>query len=51
MYNSAEDRWCGATEIMIQQGYGVAYHGQSKEEIQEQHLANRKILQEQGLVE
>ena len=51
VYNSAEDRWCGATEIMIQQGYGVAYHGQSKEEIQEQHLANRKILQEQGLVE
>ena len=51
VYHSAEDRWCGATEIMIQQGYGVAYHGQSKEEIQEQHLANRKILQEQGLVE
>ena len=50
VYHSAQDRWCGATEIMIQEGYGVKYHGQSKEDIQEQHLANRKILQEQGLV-
>ena len=50
VYNSAEDRWCGATEIMIEEGYGVKYHGQSKDDIQEQHLANRKILQERGLV-
>ena len=49
-YHSAEDRWCGATEIMISEGYGVKYHGQSKDDIQEQHLANRKILQERGLV-
>jgi len=50
VYHSAQDRWCGATEIMIEEGYGVKYHGQSKEDIQEQHLANRKILQERGLV-
>ena len=49
VYHSAEDRWCGATEIMIAQGYGVKYEGQSKEEIQEAHLANRKKLTEQGL--
>ena len=49
VYNSAEDRWCGATEIMIAQGYGVKYEGQSKEDIQEVHLANRKKLTEQGL--
>ena len=35
VYHSAEDRWCGATEIMIAQGYGVKYEGQSKEDIQE----------------
>ena len=35
---------------MIQEGYGVKYHGQSKEDIQEQHLANRIKLQEAGLV-
>ena len=50
VYHSAQDRWCGATEIMIQEGYGVKYHGQSKEDIQEQHLANRIKLQEAGLV-
>jgi len=50
VYNSAEDRWCGATEIMIQKGYGVKYHGQSKEDIQEQHLANRELLKSQGIV-
>ena len=49
VYHSAEDRWCGATEIMIAQGYGVKYEGQSKEAIQEAHLANRKKLTEQGL--
>ena len=49
VYHSAEDRWCGATEIMIAQGYGVKYEGQSKEDIQEAHLANRKKLTEQGL--
>jgi micrococcal nuclease len=51
VYHSAEDRWCGATEIMIAQGYGVKYEGQSKEEIQEAHLANRKKLTEQGLAD
>ena len=51
VYHSAEDRWCGATEIMIAQGYGVKYDGQSKEDIQEAHLANRKKLTEQGLAD
>ena len=50
VYHSAEDRWCGATEVMIQLGYGVKYDGQSKEDIQEAHLANRDKLKAQGLV-
>jgi len=49
VYHSAEDRWCGATEIMIAEGYGVKYHGQSKEDIQEAHLANRDKLKAAGL--
>ena len=36
---------------MIAQGYGVKYEGQSKEDIQEAHLANRKKLMEQGLAD
>jgi len=50
VYHSAEDRWCGATEIMIAEGYGVKYDGQSKDDIQEAHLANRDKLKAQGLV-
>jgi hypothetical protein len=30
--------------LMIQQHHAVAYHGQSKEDIEEQHLANRELV-------
>ena len=40
-----------ATDILIQEGYGVAYHGQSKEEIQEAHLANRQVLIDLGVID
>ena len=29
------------TDILIEEGYAVAYHGQSKDDIQDAHLANR----------
>ena len=35
-------------EIMIMKNLAVRYNGQSKEEIQQQHLDNRKILLEKG---
>lgn len=38
-------------QIMIDQHTAVAYHGQSKDDIEEQHLKNRDLLIEQGLVE
>lgn len=31
-------------QAMIENHHAVAYHGQSKEEVQEQHLKNREIL-------
>ena len=37
-------------ETMIKEGYGVAYHGQSKQTIQEAHLANRQRLIDKGVV-
>lgn len=49
-YFAAEDRWAGSSEIMISEGHGVAYHGQSKDDIAEEHLANRKKLTDLGLV-
>tara|TARA_B100000927_G_scaffold238499_1_gene199434 strand:+ start:90 stop:506 length:417 start_codon:yes stop_codon:yes gene_type:complete len=39
--------WCGDTNInikMIEEHHAVRYHGQSKEEIAEEHIANRDIL-------
>jgi len=37
-------------ETMITEGYGVAYNGQSKQTIQEAHLANRQRLIGKGIV-
>jgi len=37
--------------IMIENGYGVSYHGQSKKEIEEEHLQNRQHLVNMGLIE
>jgi len=49
-YFAAEDRWAGSSEIMISEGHGVAYHGQSKDDIAEEHLANRLKLKASGRV-
>ena len=39
--------WCFNTNVnekMIEEHHAVRYHGQSKQEIAEEHLANREIL-------
>jgi len=33
-----------AQEYMIEKHYGVAYFGQSKDDVKEQHLANRELV-------
>lgn len=38
------------TEIMIEEGHAVPYHGQSKEEIVGDHINNRVRLVENGIV-
>ena len=38
-------------ETMIEENVGVAYHGQSKDDIQEQHLINREKLTSSGCLE
>ena len=32
-------------QLLVDNNHAVSYHGQSKDEIAEQHIANRKILQ------
>ena len=44
------DKWFYLHETMIKNHIGVEYHGQSKYDIDEQHMVNRKILKEKGLI-
>ena len=50
IFNKQEDREMFLADWLIENGIGVAYKGQSKEEIKEQHLANRKRLIKEGRV-
>jgi micrococcal nuclease len=38
------------TKILMDEGHCVEYWGQSKDDVQEQHIANRKRLVESGVV-
>ncbi len=39
------------TDILVEEGHAVAYFGGSKDEIQDKHMANRKKLIREGLVD
>lgn len=39
------------TEIMIEEGHCVPYHGQNKADVQVQHMANRQRLMHEGVVD
>lgn len=39
-----------ATEILIEEGHAVPYHGQSKDDVHAQHMANRERLLNEGKV-
>ena len=38
-------------DILCEEGYAVAYFGGAKEDIQKQHMKNRKKLVKEGIVE
>jgi micrococcal nuclease len=44
------DREMSLNDAMITKRLAVAYHGQSKDDIEAEHLRNREYLYEQGLV-
>ena len=50
IYFPAYDRWSTLTESLIKEGHAVAYHGQSKDDIQDAHMRNRKRLIEAKVV-
>lgn len=39
------------TEILINEGHAVRYHGQNKADVQIAHMANRNLLMENGTVD
>ena len=39
------------TEILIEEGHAVKYHGQNKADVEKMHLANRNMLMENGTVD
>lgn len=50
VYDNGLDAYRSVNEMMIENHIAVAYHGQSKDDIEEEHLKNREILWEQGTI-
>ena len=50
VYDGDTDSTMFLGDIMIREGHAVPYFGLSKEDIQEQHLANRQKLHERGVI-
>ena len=46
VYDAAKDARRSVNEMMIEYGYAVAYHGQSKDDVEAKHMKNREILKE-----
>ena len=44
VYDATTDSSRTLNQIMIDRHYGVEYHGQSKQDIAEEHLRNRELL-------
>ena len=44
IYDPVYDQETTVNSVMIRDHIAVEYHGQSKEEIQEQHIKNREFL-------
>jgi len=49
-FDFVNDRQSTVTQIMIQEGHAVPYHGQSKDDVKEAHIANRERLISEGVV-
>ena len=50
IYDPRQDRERSLVEMLIEDKMAVAYHGQSKDDIKQAHLDNRKYLLEHGVV-
>jgi len=46
VYDAEKDAYRSVNQIMIEKHLAVEYYGQSKEDIEEQHLKNRELLEQ-----
>lgn len=46
VYDGVSDTQMTVNDIMIRDGLAVAYHGQSKDDVEAEHLSNRVVLSE-----
>ena len=51
VYDASLDAWRAVTAVMADEGHCVPYYGGSKDEVQEQHMKNRRKLIEEGVVD
>ncbi len=51
VYNPVNDCEESLKDIMIREHIAVAYHGQSKDDIEEEHIKNRELIDEHHLQE
>lgn len=45
VFDAHSDAWRSVNQLMIENHLAVAYHGQSKDDIEEEHLKNRELLE------
>ena len=50
VYDPDTDSHRSVNQIMIDKHIGVRYHGQSKNDIEDEHLRNREVLLENGTI-
>ena len=48
-YDEYTDAWVNLNQLMIIKHHAVEYHGQSKDDIAEQHIINRGLVDLEGL--
>jgi len=46
VFDPEQDSWRSVNKIMIEKHLAVEYHGQSKDDIENEHLRNRELLEE-----
>jgi len=51
VHNNVNESWESVCDSLIENKMAVPYHGQSKDDIKELHLFNRKYLYEKGIIE